>query len=145
MIRKLSPVSGPICGVFAVALATPDMPFCMVKTMAQEEMRKKRWNGPMHMPALTRLLNRLQVGFRNLDMSGMTLRDAAESLDAGKHYLIFVTGHFMTLHNRHCYDQGNVSGTPIEQFWCAGKRIIESLEITSLAPTYDELFPDECE
>lgn len=145
MIRKLNPVSGPICGVFAAALATPDMPFCMVKTMAQEEMRKARWNGPMHMPALTRLLSRLQVGFHDLGMRGMSLRDAAESLDPGKHYLLFVTGHFMTLHNRHGYDQQSVDGTSIERFWCAGRKVIDVLEITKLAPTYDELFPDECE
>lgn len=146
MIRKLQPINGPICGVFAITLTTPDVPFCMVKNMAQEEMQKRRWNGPMHMPAMRGLLTRLKVGFAEFtEHYGVAMRDVVNRLDPNKHYILFVTGHYMTLHKGLGYDQANAHGTPIEQFWCLGRKVITILEITSYAPSYDELFPDEDE
>lgn len=146
MIRVMKPEVGPICGVFAITMTTPDVPFCMVKGMAQEEMQKRRWTGPMHMPAMKGLLSRLSVGFEEHGhLTGQVLRDAHSALDPNKHYILFVTGHFLTVHDGKGYDQGNAHGTPIEQFWCLGRKIITVLEITKFAPSYDELFPDEDE
>lgn len=144
MIRVMQPQRGPVCGVFAATMTTPDVPFCVVKTMAGEEMARKRWKGPMHMPALTSLLRSLKVEFNECSkLAGQTLKQAAEALDPEKHYLLFVTGHFLTLRGRKGYDQGNAHGTPIEQFWCLNRKVITILEITKFGATYDELFPDE--
>lgn len=143
MIRKLNRIHGPVCGVFAATLTTPDMPFVVVKNMASEEMRKRRWRGAMHLPALQALLTRLGVTFRTVRAEAATLLDAARVLDESKHYIVFVTGHFMTLHNNVGYDQSHPDGVPIEKFWTAGRRIISILEIDrSNAYTYDELFAE---
>ena len=100
----------------------------------------------MHMPAMKRLLGQLRVEFEeHAHLAGKALRDAHSALDPNKHYILFVTGHFLTLRGRLAYDQQNAHGTPVEQFWCLGRKIITILEITKFAPSYDELFPDEDE
>lgn len=144
MIRSIQAQRGPICGVFAATLTTPDVPFVMVKTMAGEEMAKRRWTGPMHIPALKGVLGQLKVEYTESSaLTGKTLKDAAEELDPTKHYIVMVTGHFLTLRNRLAYDQAHPHGKPIEEFWCLNRKVISFLEITKLGATYDELFPDE--
>ena len=135
MIRNISRQQGPVCGVFAATLATPDMPFILVKNMAREEMgNKARWSGPMYMPALVRLLNRLRVSFSRVDLCEVSLRKAAKELNPAKHYIMFVTGHFMTLRNGLGYDQGHPEGVPISEFWCAGRNVMQILEIDTTSP-----------
>lgn len=146
MIRRLNPVNGPICGVFAATLATTDMPFFAVNSIAREEMAKKRWKGAMHMPALKATLSRLGVTYKDVaGLQGMPLRGVVEKLDPAKHYIVFVTGHFLTLHNGFGYDQGYTHGVPVDGFWCAGRKVIHILEIDRSKPSslYEEMFPDD--
>lgn len=146
MIRKLQPVRAPVCGVFAATLATPDMPFIAVKGLAHEELNMMgRWKGRMRLSTLKALLTQLGVAFSNVDAGEGALRVVAERLCPTKHYILFVTGHFLTLHDGKCYDQQNVDGASMANYWAAGKYVKAVIEVDRSKPakTYAEMFPDE--
>lgn len=146
MIRHLEQVRAPICGVFAIALATPDMPFCVVKNVVHDELGlHPRWTGALTLKNITDMLKHFGVTFTDESIKDAPLKTVVKDLSPSEHHLIFVKNHFLTAHDGKCYDQGNARGTPIEQFWCAGRNVQAVIKIDRSKPakTYADLFPDE--
>lgn len=126
MIKTIPPVRGPVCGVYAAALAAGG-DFHDSMAAAKKIVKKAAapsWRGRMYISELRALLNALAVRVVDVEgVKGYSLQKAAAELNPREHYIIFVTGHYLTLHAGLCYDQSNAAGTPVAKVWCRRKRI----------------------
>lgn len=126
MIKTLPPARGPVCGIYAAALASGgsfDQSMAAAKRVVANA-KSPSWRGRMYVSELLALFDSLGVSMLKVEgYSGYSLQKAAAELDPAGHYVLFVTGHFLTLHEGLCYDQGNATGTPIAAFWCRRKKI----------------------
>lgn len=130
MIKTIPPVRGPVCGIYAAALASGGS-FEQSMAVAKKVVAKAKspsWKGRMFVGELMALFDGLGVEMGELEgFRGYSLQKAAAELPLSGHYVLFVTGHFLTLHEGLCYDQGNPKGTPVAQFWCRRKRVTHVL------------------
>lgn len=126
MIKTIPPVRGPVCGVYAAALAAGGS-FDDSMAVAKKVVAKAKspsWRGRMFVGELKALFAGLGVEMDELEgFRGYSLQKAAAELPLSGHYVLFVTGHYVTLHAGRCYDQGNAEGTPVAQMWCRRKRV----------------------
>jgi hypothetical protein len=128
----LAPVRGPVCGVFAVAIAA-NRPFCEVYAFARGHLKKPpQWRGRLYRRELLMLLTAHKVlalpaeGYR-----GYSLVRAVAELDPAGHYIADVTGHFLTVHDGKCYDQAHPLGAPIAGYYCRNKRVKSIMRVLS--------------
>jgi hypothetical protein len=125
MIKALPPVKGPVCGIYAAALASGgsfEKSMAVAKTVVAKA-KSPSWRGRMFVGELRALFAGLGVEMDEIDFSGSTLQKVAAELPLGGHYVLFVTGHYLTLHGGRCYDQANPEGRPVEAFWCRRRRV----------------------
>ena len=129
-MRALQPSKAPVCGVFAATLAT-DLAFDDV--MAKARKIKKNpgaWKGRLYLTELRALLNDVGVQFSEPEgFRKMTLASAAKELDQDRQYIVFVTGHYLTLHHGLAYDQYHVAGASIEEYKFKRRRIRAVLKL----------------
>lgn len=121
-MSALAPIEsprGPVCGIYAAALAA-NVPFHQSMAAAKLVVRKARhsaWKGRMYGDELKQLMKTLGVATVELEgYADQTLASAAKQLGTEAHYVIFITGHFLTLHNGLVYDQSHKTGTPVETY-----------------------------
>lgn len=113
-IHVLEQRSGPVCGVFAVAMACGQAFDAVFDLARQLTGRAVQWRGRMTFRAVQRVLHATGVEFKPCEgFAGMTVQRAANQLPADQHYIIYVTGHFFTLHQGKVFDQRHATGSPV--------------------------------
>ena len=125
MIKTIPPVRGPVCGIYAAALASGGS-FNDSMAVAKKVVAKAKsptWRGRMYVSELRALFKGLGVEMDEIGFTGGPLQNVAGRLPLGGHYVIFVTGHYLTLHDGRCYDQSNPEGTPMDRYWARRKRV----------------------
>lgn len=123
-VHVLEQQSGPVCGVFAAAMAS-GQPFHQVFDQARKLAGKAaHWKGWMQFSAVQKLLTSLGVQIRACEgYKGQTLQKAAAELPAEQHYIVYVTDHFLTLHQGLVFDQRHPKGCPVGDYHWRRKRV----------------------
>jgi hypothetical protein len=116
----------PVCGVFAVFLADPVRDFDQTFKVAKKNLgRRDNWKGRMHWYELLKLLRFAGVQYREFETRrpaeapiGLTINRAFKDghFASGKQYIIRVAGHFLTVKDGLCYDQGHPNGKPVADY-----------------------------
>lgn len=129
-LTKHPAVRGPVCGVFAAAMAS-DKPFEDVLAIARRVVaRSASWKGRLYYRELIALLDALNIQHREAEgYKGTALISASRTLHSERQYIVFITGHYLTLHQGICYDQSRPEGVPVDLYRENTKRIKRVIRI----------------
>jgi hypothetical protein len=133
MIKPATRINAPCCGVFAIHLANDETDFQTTFDETREELgRTKGWQGRMAWSEFKLILEAYGVQFEaHDDPRGLTI-GAAEKLghfSGGRQYIVFISGHFLTVRNGLAYDQGNPIGVPVGRYFARLRRVKYALKI----------------
>lgn len=129
-MRHLEYSSEPLCGVYAVALTTPDKSLMEMYEFTRTFLKKRsNWKGRLYNSELRSLLSAVGTNYTTHFYEKKSLKTVYKTLDESKHYIVFITGHFFTLHKRMIYDQYKPNGWPIEQYMNINRRVKSVYEI----------------
>lgn len=128
-IRTLEQQHRPICGLHAIALATPDKTVDDVERFYKPK-KGRSWKGRLYWIELVEGLKAFGVQHKELEVcSRKTAKTTVEQLESGKQYLVFVTGHFFTYKDGLLWDQYYNSGKPLTESKWARKRVRRVVQI----------------
>jgi hypothetical protein len=128
-MRILAPSSKPICGLFAIALATYDRRVCDIEAFFADKKRGN-WKGRLYWFEILAALKHFGVKTKAVTgVKGLTAVALQDHLVPGKHYLVRVTGHIFTCRDGILWDQTHNAGAPVESTRSAKRRTKSVLEI----------------
>jgi hypothetical protein len=123
-IRTLTQQYRPICGLHAIALATPDKD--VPDVWAYFKPRKgPSWKGRLYWSELLDGLSQFKVKYSDISqrVNGKSAIRAIDELECGKQHLVLVTGHYFTFKDGLFYDQYYNEGKPLKGSHLARKKV----------------------
>lgn len=116
-MSHLERVEGPVCGVFAAALVSGkrfDEVYPVAREVRSLRRRVTNWRGHLYLLEIKHLLHRLGVRYKDCEgFRGGTLRQVQEIANPDNQYVVFVTGHYCTLHHGLVFDQLHPKGVTL--------------------------------
>lgn len=133
----LKPISAPLCGIYAVALATGRDWQSVFDDARLKFGRSERWKGRMFFSEMLELLDHYGLDRRSVPgMAPLTLENAAAQMPSDEIHLICVTGHIVLLHGGRIFDQHFPLGERITDYRWRRRRVKRWVQITP--PTRSE-------
>lgn len=129
-MRNLEPVRGPVCGIFAAALAA-DVDFPVAMEAARKALKPHpSWRGRMSIAGFLNVLDQLAIPAQVRPQPARpTVAKLAATIDSSQHYIVRIRGHLMTLEGGKLYDQTTPQGDPVQCSRHRRKRVTHIIAI----------------